>query len=326
MAHFRILIPNSTGQPSDELRRVGLADLLRDNDRPPVGAQLGSGPNGIRGLCVSWDPDHVTQPGVQSPRYEFDASRDKATEAPADPTHKLPQGRFWLLTENARPVMPADLRRRPVDSFEGLLPTAREPEHVRDAKAQRLKALTRFAGNPVKLSDGHEWTFPNLAELPTRFEFHSGRNEWDTAVEPRFRTTYDRIKDVFDACRNHILWELVRDFTPEQIHESLSPAERDFLLTTTPAAMDDRKVAVPFLCEMLALNYRLTPWLIHELGLLTPANLWSCLCACCDADALINLHRVVQKKIELIRARGSSSCAGEADDLLATPPSVTCGS
>lgn len=310
MAHFRILIPNSTANPADELRRVGLSDLLRDNDRAPTGAQLGAGPNGIRGLCVSWDPEHATQPGVESPRYEFDASLDTAIEAPADPTNKRPQGRYWLLTENARPVTPADVKRKPVDSFEGLLPAARDADHVRESKANRLKALTRFAGNAVKLGDGQEWTFPNLSELPTRFQFNAATNDWDTAVEPKFRTTYDRIKDVFDACRNHILWDLVRDFTSEQIHESLTPAERDFLLTTTPAAMDDRRVAVPFLCEMLALNYRLTPWLINELGLLKPSNLWSCLCACTDANALIELHRTVQKKIEQIQASGLSLCSG----------------
>lgn len=341
MSHYRILIPNSTEQPAEALRRVGLGALLDARDWQPTGAQLNGGPNGIRGLCISWDPDHVTRPGVQSPRYEFNATDDEAVEAPAcgggvsPPTQteagrlSHAAGRFWLLTEMARPVTPQDLKHCPTADFTELIPTARDAEHVRESKANRLKSLTRFAGKDVTLGDGQAWTFPNLAELPTRYQFNAAKNDWDESVEPKFRTTYDRIKDVFDACRNHILWDLVRDFTPEQIQETLSPAERDFLLTCTPAALDDRKVAVPFLCEMLALNYRLTPWLIDQLGLLKPSNLWPCLCACTDADALIDLHRTVQKKIALIRARGSNSnCGGGVSPPSppATPPSETSGS
>lgn len=310
MAHFRILIPNSTAPPADELRRVGLGDLLRDNDRPPTGAPLNGGPGGVRGLCISWEPDHITQPGVQAPRYEYDANRDTAIEAPADPLNKLPQGRFWLLLEKSRPVLPADVKRQPVDSFDGLLPSSSEPEHVRNAKGVRLMTMTRFAGIAVKLGDGHEWTLPNLAELPTCYQFNAARNEWDTTVEPAFRTTYDRILDVFQACKNRILWDLVRDYTTEQIHATLTPAEIEFLATCEPQALDQNAVAVPFVCEMLALNYRLTPWLIGQLGLLKPSNLWSCLCACTDANALIALHNTVQKKIGLIQAVGSTSSSG----------------
>ena len=330
MSHFRILIPNSTAKPADELRRVGLGELLRDNDHPPVGYPLSGGPNGIRGLCVSWDADHATQPGVQSPRYEFDPQRDTAIEAPADPTNKLAQGRFWLLLDKLEPITPQDLKRKPVDSFDGLLPKSSDPEHVRTAKAERLKSLTRFAGNTVTLGDGQRWTLPNVAELPTRFQFVASRNEWDTAVEPAFRSTYDRILEVFQACKNRILWDMVRDYTTEQIHAVLSPAEIEFLATCQPAALDETKVAVPFLCEMLALNYRLTPWLIGELGLLKPSNLWGCLCACTDANELIALHSTVQKKIAQIQARGSTSCSGGEGEAPAepnaTPPSETFGS
>lgn len=326
MAHYRILIPNSTGQPADELRRVGLAELLRDNDRAPTGAQLNGGPVGIRGLCVSWEPDHVTQPGVQAPRCEYDATRDTAIEAPAEPHHQLAQGRFWLLLENARPVTPQDIARKPVDSFDGLLPTSSDAPHVRESKAERLKRLTRFAGNPVTLGDGHEWTLPNMAELPTRFQFSAAKNEWDTAVEPAFRTTFDRINDVFQACKNRILWDLVRDYTTEQIHAVLSPSEIEFLATCEPAALDQNKVAVPFLCEMLSLNYRLTPWLIDQLGLLKPSNLWPALCACTDANELLTLHSTVQKKIALIQANGSTSSSGAAAESNANQPSETSGS
>ena len=332
MSHFRILIPNSTGQPIDELRRVGLAALLSDTDRPPTAAPLNNGPRGMRGLCVSWDPDHITQPGVQAPRYEYDEKLDDAIEAPFCPPIENQQskienqsGRFWLLIEKSRPVTPNDVKRKPVDSFDGLLPTSSDPEHVRLAKSHTLKTLARYAGNAVTLGDGHDWTFPNLAELPTRYQFHAAQNEWDRAVEPKFRTTYDRIKDVYDACRNRILWDLVRDYTAEQIHEVLSPSEREFLATCSPAALDDHKVAVPFLCEMLALNYRVTPWLIDQLGLLKPSNLWQCLCACVDADALTELHRTVQKKIVQIQARGSSSSSGEADASTTNPPSEISG-
>lgn len=325
MAHFRILIPNSTAKPDDELRRVGLAELLDDRDQPPTAAPLNGGPKGLRGLCVSWDPDHAKQPGVQSPRYEFDAKLDQAIEAPAEPGRQLAQGRFWLLIETARPVTPADVKRLPAVNYGELLPKSSDPDHVRVTKAARLTALTRFAGNTVKLGDEQDWIFPNLAELPTRFQFHAAKNDWDTAVEPAFRTTYDRIKDVFDACRNHILWDLVRDYTADQIRSVLTPDEIDFLATCQPAAMDDCRVAVPFLCEMLALNYRLTPWLIDQLGLLKPSNLWSCLCACTDAAALIALHQTIQKKIAQLRAIGSNSSCGAAAESNANPPSETSG-
>ncbi|MFM9964440.1 MAG: hypothetical protein ACKV2Q_24825 [Planctomycetaceae bacterium] len=331
MAHFRVLIPNSTAKPADELRRVGLGELLRDNDRKPVGYPLSGGPGGLRGLCISWDADHVTQPGVKSPRYEFDAARDSAIEAPADPTHQLAQGRFWLIIDKLEPITPQDLKRQPVDSFEGLLPKSSDPEHVRTAKAERLKSLTRFAGNTVTLGDGGRWTLPNLAELPTCYQFNDAKSEWDTAVEPAFRTTYDRIHDIFQACKNRILWDLVRDYSTEQIHLVLSPAEIEFLATCKPDAMDQAKVAVPFVCEMLALNYRLTPWLIGQLQLLKPSNLWSCLCACTDADELLNLHATVQKKIEQIQACGSNSSSGETALGVGLPtppdaPSETSGS
>lgn len=326
MAHFRILIPNSNGQPADELRRVGLAELLRDNDRVPTGAQLNGGPSGLRGLCVSWEPDHVTQPGVQAPRYEFDSTRDTAIEAPADPHHQLAQGRFWLLIEKARPVTPQDITRKPVDSFDGLLPSASDAPQVRESKTERLKRMTRFAGNEVTLGDGRVWTLPNMAELPTRFQFNAAKNEWDTAVEPGFRSTYDRINDVFQACKNRILWDMVRDYTTEHIHEVLSPSEIEFLATCEPAALDQNRVAVPFLCDMLSLNYRLTPWLIDQLGLLKPSNLWASLCACTDADELMTLHATVQKKIEQIQARGSTSSSGAAAESHANPPSETSGS
>lgn len=323
MAHFRILIPNSNAKPSDELRRVGLGDLLRDNDRQPTGAPLSGGPNGIRGLCVSWEPDHVTQPGVESPRFEFDATLDTAIEAPADPNNKQPQGRFWLLCEKARPVTPQDIARKPVDQFDGLLPAASDPDSVRLSKSERLKRMTRFAGNAVTLGDGQAWTFPNVAELPTKFKFDSAKNAWDTAVEPAFRTTYDRILDVFQACKNRILWDMVRDYSAEQIRAVLSPSEIEFLATCEPAALDENRVAVPFLCEMLTLNYRLTPWLIDQICLLKPSNLWAALCACTNANELIELHHTVQKKIEMIQAHGLNSCSGEPDASHANPPSET---
>jgi hypothetical protein len=312
MAHYRILIPNSTAKPADELRRVGLGDLLRDDDWPPTATPLNGGPRGIRGLLISWEPDHVTRPGIEAPRYEFSKDSDDAAEAPADPTNQLPEGRFWLLTEQRRPVTPGDLKRKPVDSFDGLIPAASQAEHIRHAKAERLKRMTRFAGNDVMLGDGNQWTLPNLAELPTRYQFNAAKNDWDQAVEPRFRTTFDRINDIYSACRNHVLWQMVRDYSAEQIHEVLTDDEREFLQQAKPAAMDDRKVAVPFVCEMLALNYRLTPWLVNQFGLLKPANLWSCLCACTDADALIELHAIVQKKTEQIQALGWNSSNGEA--------------
>ncbi len=326
MAHFRILIPNSTGRPVDELRRVGLAELLRDNDRPPTGAPLNGGPGGLRGLCISWEPDHVTQPGVKSPRYEFDAQLDTAIEAPAEPQRQLSQGRFLLLLEKARPVTPDDVKRKPVDSFEGLLPTSSEAERVREFKAERLKRLTRFAGNAITLGDGYDWTFPNLAELPTCYQFDCAKNAWDTSVEPAFRTTYDRIHDIFQACQNHLLWQMVRDYTTEQIHAVLKPAEIEFLATCQPAALDEHSVAMPFLCDMLSLNYRLTPWLISQLGLLKPPLIWSCLCACTDYQRLRTLADTVQKKIEQIQATGSNSPSGETAESTANPPSEISGS
>src|SRR5439155_26543269 len=103
----------------DELRRVGLGALLRDNDWKPAGAQLNGGPKGIRGLCISWEPEHATRPGVLAPRYEFDAALDTAIEAPFESIRLAPRGesntpnesgrlaerdgyvsRFWLLTES----------------------------------------------------------------------------------------------------------------------------------------------------------------------------------------------------------------------------------
>ena len=324
MAHFRILIPNSTAKPADELRRVGLGELLRDDDWTPSAAPLNHGPRGIKGLCISWD-GNTCRPGVESPRYEFDANIDEAIESPFQPVSgmalatglesppaasavPLAQGRFWLLIEKSRPVTPADLTRKPADSFDKLLPSATDPEPIRIAKGERLKTLTRYAGNTVTLGDSRSWTFPNQFELPSTFQLNE-QGVWGEYVRPTFKTTFDRMVDAFNACQQHILWQLVRDYPREQLDEVLSDDEREFLTEVEPKALD-QQVAIGFLCEMLALNYRVTPWLISQLGLLSPSVLWESLMACTDAARLRALYATVQKKIEQIRATGSNTSSG----------------
>lgn len=309
MAHFRLLFPNSKASAVEDLNRVGLGGLLRDDDWKPSVAQ-GTGPKGIRGTIVSWDPN-TCRPDVESPRYEFNPEIDIATEAPGDPINKLPQGRFWLLTEKTRPVTPADLKRKPVDSFEDLMPKASESEAVRTAKANRLRHVTRYAGNDVTLGDGNVWTFPNMTELPSSYRL-TETGTWGDVVKPAFRNTYDRMIDAFNACQQHVLYDCLRDMNAEQIAEYLDDDDREFLRTTEPKALD-QQVAIPFLCDMLALNYRVTPWIISELCLLDPTNHWAALEACTDAHRLRLLWQTVQKKTAPIRQRTPTGNSGETD-------------
>lgn len=320
MAHYRIFIPNSTASAAADLDRVGLGSLLRADDWQPV-SNPSNGPAGMRGKMISWEPDE-TRPGVDAPRYEFDPEQDLAIEAPAEPTKRLAQGRCWLILEKNRPSTPLDLKRKPAADLSKLIPSTADSELVRLAKAENLKSITKYAGNAIKLADGNEWIFPNMTELPTTSRLNAATGIWSEVVKPLHRTLYDEMLAIFNACKQHIVHDAVRGFTDEQIAAVITRDELDAYHIPRPAAFDD-EIARPFICRMLAENYRLTPWIVSELGLLSLSLLWSCLEAITDARELWRLAVIVQKKTATIRSPSPTSPPGDSAASPANRPSAT---
>lgn len=322
MAHYRIFIPNAQSEtPSAALARVGLGGLLFADDWPIGHGQIAGGPDGMRGLCVSWEPT-LQRPGVQAPRYEFSPEHDIALRAPAEPALQLAEGRFWLLLEPGRPVTPEDLKRKPrAEHLAGAIASGHDaPEVIRD-KTERLKALTFFAGGNVTLGDGRSWTIPKLTELPCVIKYQPATSTFGREIDGQYQAIYARMLEMFNRCKQHLWFELFRDHTPEQ----LALIRDDDMPTSTPPRLDDYADGWPFVAEILALNYRLTPWIMDQLGLLKDSVLWECLATATNYRELVALSLDLQKKTALIQQLGSTINSGNKASSNANPPSPTSG-
>lgn len=309
MTSPRIFIPNAQSEsPQAALSRVGLGGLLFADDWPIGHGQIADGPEKMRGLCVSWESS-IQRPGVQSPRYEFSPEIDVAIKAPAEPTLQLAEGRFWLLIEPGRPVTPNDLKRKPrAEQLQGAIASGHDsPEVMRD-KTERLKAMTYLAGNDVVLGDGNRWTIPNMAALPCVVKYQPATSTFGREIDGHYRTTFDRMSAMFDRCKQHLWYELYRDHSAEQLAQIRETWEGE--APADPKPLDDYRDGWPFVADLLAINYRITPWLMDQLGLLKDSVLWDCLATATNYRELVALSLTLQKKTELIRQLGSTTNSG----------------
>jgi len=323
MASPRIFIPNAQSEtPNAALARVGLGGLLFADDWPIGHTKNADGPEKMRGLLISWETT-IQRPGVQAPRFEFSAEKDIALRAPAEPALSLPEGRFHLILEPGRPVVPADLKRKPPDQrLRGAIALGHDSPEVMREKTAKLSAMTYHEGIDVVMGDGNAWTLPNMTQLPCTVAYQAAESRWGVSVAGAFRPLYDRMLTIFEACQRHLFHDFVNRHTPEQLE--FVADELTESLTAEP--LDDCGTAWPFICDMLALNYRLTPWIIDQLGLLKLELLWECLCAITNARALRTLYQVLEKKSDQLTACGSITSSGDDSSPDGSPPSPTSGS
>ena len=307
MAHFLLFIPNATGDVAAALKRVGLDTLLRDDDFAPDAQHNAKGPNGLSGMMVSWCPAVVTK-AADYPAWEFSQEKHRAIPAPPDPQKHLPAARCWYIDEPARPVAPSDLKRKPADDLAALLPTSNDDSNARKEKLLDLANTFRFPGFDVDLGDGRGvWHVPNQFRLPASFAIDEC-GQFAQVVRPKFRSAYDRMLWAFEACRAQIamMWQ---NEVGESFHDSHSSESRSD--SATPADIEAVD-AFQFCCDMLALNYRVTPWIAGTLGLFGPDNFWRVMIRSTDTFRINRLLEELRKKKEAICLSGSTSPSGTA--------------
>lgn len=133
MAGLLVYLPGSTGNNgAEELKRVGLSDLLDPSVSPIPTPILTGGPDGGGGRLITFDA--IGLPGTPN---NVDMATQVWREAPPD--GDLPKGRYWL------------------GFVEGQRPT---PEELQRAKLADGDALT--------LCDGRQWVVPIAELLPKR--------------------------------------------------------------------------------------------------------------------------------------------------------------
>ncbi len=171
MASYSIYIPGGAGPDATQLDRVGLGDLLRENDSNPQGFDvLDHGPDGGRGVIFTWRKNIF----ALDPLLGYQPQSQKWIPAVPDAHRKLPEKRFWFGYEPARPPVPEDLRRD-----------------------------TTFAGYELKLADGQKWVMPNVLMLPHVFiQNHEGLEVPE--VKEKFRTVYEQGMEVFYILEAHL--------------------------------------------------------------------------------------------------------------------------
>jgi hypothetical protein len=133
MAGILVYLPGSTGNNGgDELKRVGLAELLDRSVSPIATPIVTAGPDGGGGRLITFDSPNL--PATPT-------NIDMATQEwkPAPPSGELPAGRYWLgYVKDQRPT-PAELQRADLCD-----------------------------GEPVILRDGNQWVVPIADYLPKR--------------------------------------------------------------------------------------------------------------------------------------------------------------
>lgn len=280
MAHFLIFLPNATGDARANLRTAGLDVLLRDDDFQPE-SQQGVGPEKLVGQLITWLP--ATSP-ASWPKWEFSSERHRALPAPPDPERKLPGRRYWYLDEPGRAVTPTDLQRRPEGDLTGV-------------QADEMAVRPRYAGLSITLGDGQAWWLPNQFQLPHHFAIDECGKFCSTVITPQ-RPLYDRMLWAFRSCQS----QLAQMFC-ELPSDVLTADDRRFISEHPPRDIEHEE-AFKFSCEMLALNYRIDPWMAGVLGLFTPKNFWRVLMGVTDAATINQLIADVQKKTTAITAAG----------------------
>jgi hypothetical protein len=192
-------------------------------------------------------------------------------------------GRFYLITSKTSPVKPRDLLRK-----------------------------THFEGLPTLLGDGREWMLPNQFRLPTCFAFDDNGQRIN-AVKKEHQPLWDRMQWALAACRSHIA------FLKKSIgREVFTPSEWASLENDAPKSIDP-DVAASFCEEMLAVNYRVTPWICSQLELFDAGNYWRCLARVTDAVAIDNLILDLQKKTAAAQAQAETSAAAISDTSSGVP-------
>lgn len=295
--HYAVFIPGPrTNDAAAALRAVGLGSLAQSNDLAPMAVELGDGPGRQAGTLITW-PDTL-RPGQAIDHWDPETMT-------ALPTAHCPLPSAYFLLDPQRPPKPSDLLRSA--SFEGV---------------------------PTKLGDGREWTLPNQFRLPTCFAFGApgradGRQPADspgadasgsptvtTRIKAAHKPLWDRMQWALAACRSHL------SFLKKSLgREVFTDAEWTALEHDQPKHIDPAE-AFPFLCDMLAVNYRVTPQLCELWELFDPTNYWRCLARVTDAAAIDDLVADLQKKTELARQTSEVSETSEVSTA-PPPPAVT---
>ncbi len=320
--HYAVFISGPrTNDAVAALCSVGLGALAQSNDVAPMAVECGDGPGRQAGTLITW-PDTL-RPGQAIDHWNpetMTALPLSGTALAAGPSGVPPAASAVPLTayfvfNDKRPPKPSDLLRS--HSFEGV---------------------------PTKLGDGHEWTLPNQFRLPTCFAFDEGRGARGedraivsdspltphpsplTRVTTRIKAThqplYDRMQWALAACRSHL------SFLKKSLgREVFSESEWAALEHDQPRHIDPAE-AFPFLCEMLAVNYRVTPQLCELWELFDPTNYWRALARITDAAAIDDLVAELQKKTVEAAERLSPlalhpSPLDTSDTSIGEPPSST---
>lgn len=154
MPHYLLFFPDRPSADPANFAAVGLADLLRPgDDQPKHFDSANGGPLELPGGLWTWtDPNLPGMRTERNPRPGYFPDDQEWTPAPADPSRRLPQGRYWIGREKGKPITPADIARWEAGSTEQGPP---------------------FRGRPVPMADGQAWTAPNCLALPHRYALDS---------------------------------------------------------------------------------------------------------------------------------------------------------
>ena len=203
------------------------------------------------------------------------------------------RGRFWLGFDSADPPGPGDLVKPRI-----------------------------IGGYRVKLDDDREWVMPLVRRADLSTELPQAMVLDPESGEVKYRPLPDYAAITVDAER---VWQQLRHEDAEYVREQETLPNEVF--TPQPGPLDDLADWFRIATRALALNYRVGPWEVSALKLISTSTVREAVGAIIDLPA-INAMIAAAKKNGLVHADpGSSTDSGARDlpDQTTSPPGSTAG-
>ena len=148
-----------------------------------------------------------------------------------------------------------------------------------------LAHRNQFQGLDTTLADGNTWTIPVARKLPHRHALNPETGEHRRVIDSRYAMYWEvSTRTAIEVFRQLEMVEWIRD------------SELAGEMPADTAAEVTVENAWDFVCQALSINYRLTPAIISELGLIDDSAMISCVIAALELPIIQALGGPSQKK------------------------------